>query len=171
LNKNLIFLDIDHVLNDSHWIYSDERRKERQRIILTNDSIAQSTRIATSIIDIRDVYLSEIKSICFEYSCDIVICSSWRRIFTLEELKYIFSCHGFKIHDVCDPALDKADAIIDYVNTLPPETKWCVIDDCIDLGDVELFGGYAVTPDDGISGKDIELVRSYFEPINGVKIA
>lgn len=159
---NVIFLDIDHVLNDTNWFHSDERYALRSEI----NSQALSPRqkmLLKAVLDIKNEYVERLLHVTNNFDIKIVICSSWRNVFSREELQYIFNNFGIQIHDVCERGTYKIQAIERYLLQNKNIKKWCVIDDCIDVSDAGKIGGTAITPEDGLLDLDVPTLIKIFQ--------
>jgi hypothetical protein len=140
----VLYLDIDNVLNDQAWILSHERDNMIRDLRTRYPGNARSH---IRRIDIRGQYTSFIRDVVKVTSCDIVVCSNWRRFISLEELNTLFMEHGFQAIRCTDKSLSRVGAILADVALHKPN-HWCVVDNDVSPFDVS---GHGVFIEDGIT--------------------
>lgn len=143
--RKLIFLDIDGVLNTNALL--------RQNIFLC------STRI------------SLLSSFCEDNDIDIVISSSWREIYTLDELRNMLSKEGFvntdrfigvtgNIHNIINNAdfisVERGYEIEDWLTKQAISYNYVILDDTSDFLDYQKS---RVVLTDFNKGLDVEHLR------------
>jgi hypothetical protein len=152
MGDRILYLDIDNVLNDDAWIFSDERDSRQKELFHEAKRSGKSARLATAALDLLPQYTQYIRKMVSTTSCSIVVCSAWRKMFSLEELNELFIPHGFQAIR-CTPRLripakdTRIHAILEDVRIHNP-SDWCVLDNEVCPYDVH---GHGVFIDDGIT--------------------
>lgn len=97
IDKNIIFLDIDGVLNCQTFFEERMEKKELRKAVKDGD-ISRLEYYKSQICEKRISWLSKL---CEEANCHVVVSSTWRKNKTIEELQEIMdACGGtFKIID------------------------------------------------------------------------
>lgn len=153
IERPVLYLDFDHVLNDSSWFHSEERKRLRKGVF---------SKLERSKIDLLPKYVTPLKSLCQETNAIIVVCSSWRMFLSDNELEEILSFYEIPFHGSIERPKNtnqensRVNLILRHASSLPSETRWCVLDDLVNPFDVD---GRGVQPEDGATLTDFESVK------------
>jgi hypothetical protein len=148
MNPPVLYLDFDGVLNDDAWITSDARR-----------AVWRYADAESAKHDIRPELAARVRRIVSATECRVVVCSTWRRLFTHDQLRACLDPHGIRFDGVTMRGKlsdGRLAAIVFHASKLPGGTRWCVLDDQVEAADVDGYGGHAVTPIDGVTDEDVE---------------
>lgn len=146
---NILFLDIDGVLNSSNG-----RRREsfkHNRACTLHTLFEENMEVLRSIIDV--------------INCKIVISSTWRNNFTLEELKTIFSVYNIPKHIIIDTTIVDHNAhtrgfqINEWLKN-NRVNKFVIIDD--DVCDIDLPNTIKINGEFGLTFNDAEKIIQLF---------
>ncbi len=113
------FLDIDGVLNTSETY---------KRARTWADSVESAVKL------FEPACVAHLNKITEQTNAQIVVCSAWRHIFTLDELRQIFRIVGIRasVLDVTPTSVSqRARAVIAWLAKHPEVQHWCVLDDDI----------------------------------------
>ncbi len=117
--STILFLDIDGVLNTSETY---------KRARTWADSVE------SAVEPFEPACVAHLNTITEQTNAQIVICSSWRHIFTLSGLRQIFQKVGISANvlDVTPTSVSqRAKAVVAWLAKHPEVQHWCVLDDDI----------------------------------------
>jgi hypothetical protein len=152
--RPVLYLDFDYVLNDSAWFDSEERNLARK---------GKASALERAKLDILPRYTVPLVELIEETRARVIVCSNWRHIFRNEELQEILAERGIPFHGATRrPKMSeyrdiRVLAIREHARSLPPEVRWCVLDDLVAPAEV---GGNGVQPEDGATAEDFARVRA-----------
>lgn len=148
----VLYLDFDGVLNSDAWF--------------------QNHRPSGCLEEVIDpVLAARVQCIVEATGCRIVVCSTRRLHHGEGRLASALGAFHIPMHGCTPPTHQdrRVEAILAHAAELPPGTRWVVLDDMVGPNHVEGAGGYAVTPDDGVTEADaarvIELLTGSPQPV------
>ena len=154
----VLYLDIDGVLNDQAWIGSAERLKRLESWALEHNVSRWRAMIEQPAMDIRAEYTVRVKRIVDATGCQVVLCSSWRRLHDFDNLRLLLGAHGIPLDGATARGPERGPAIARHVRRLPPGSTWCALDDEVSDEWARSVGGRAVQPVDGCTDEDAAAV-------------
>lgn len=128
-NKNIIFLDIDGVLNSGRYFseVSAEKRKFYEDNKHNRNNI--DDRVSYYMLEINEYNLNILKSIIEITNSKVVITSSWKFINLFDEIVSRLVCMGIPIIDkTIDSGSNRGEGILNYVKEHNID-NYIVIDD------------------------------------------
>ena len=153
----VIFLDNDGVLNKlDHVEEVLDHAKDR----------SHAGVLATAKLCLQKEFVDRLQRIVNTTGAEVVVVSSWRRAFSLEELREIYIACGFTgvVRDkVSHWWSDERDLrAAEWIDTHPGVTRWVVLDDTRDgWKHHDLFKDVLVAPKDGLTDADVDLAIRY----------
>lgn len=147
---NLLFLDVDGVINSNYWIWTHSGREHIE------DKFA---RIDPSRVEI-------VNTIVKLFECKVVISSVWRILFTVPELRRGLRSKGATFWNRIVDRTDndggvRGEQIARYCQKYP-DSKIVILDDSTDMAHLMPYL-VQTNPDTGIMEADIERVRTVFD--------
>ena len=163
--KNIIFLDIDGVINpnDKSYSFGNDIKELRLKLIKKN-----KLYISINTFELEYVYfnwdktaIQYLKSLCTEFNASIVISSDWRNGKTVEQLKLLFEIHdleNFVIDKTPELNLYRDEEVKQYLKEHTEIEKFVVIDDNYEDAFTITFPNNFVHCDKGIFNEDVYIL-------------
>jgi hypothetical protein len=161
--RPVLYLDFDGVLNDNEWLRCSERWDRIRGLRAASDYEAMCELAPTQ--DLRPHLAARVRRIVDATGARVVVCSSWRRDMTDDQLRDALArvglpfdgstprqVHKMSVHD------GRERDILAHVATLENGARWCVLDDDVEDWPGTPFAGRAVQPVDGVTEEDADRV-------------
>ena len=155
--SKILFLDFDGVLNGLHW--------------LTNPELQAKLRSATSMFErfaqeLDPVLVNRVDQFVIDNDLKVVICSSWRILNTLDELKQYLTLSGWTSDTVIDitpksPKGFRGDDINLWLDAHPEVTEYVIFDDGSDFYDYQKL--IQTNIEIGVTSDDIKRAQEVFK--------
>lgn len=174
----ILFLDFDGVLNSDSFFLLRKRREDRRRL---NEE--DNLRIVAKFFGDESKLNNAVKNLCpmacsnlqllLEWVPDlkIVISSSWRMYYEVEELREILKLHfvdSSRVIDITRPkslernGIQRGDIILDWVLDSDHEVeKFAIVDDDNDM-DAVRDNFFKINPWDGLTLSKVKEISLYF---------
>jgi len=156
-----LYLDIDDVLNDTAWQNSAERAARVADWCERHACDPMTALLSQPAMDILPQYTARIRRIIEATGCAVILCSAWRQHYSFVQLHTLFAAHGIVLDGTTPPRMSRFSALLAHAVSLPPGTRWAVLDDAVTCEWARDHGGYAVQPQDGVTEEDADNVIAF----------